>query len=102
MKHPNPHVWLSLGHAIRLVEAIARDVSALDPERGTLYRANASKFQAELRALKTDAERKLAGVDQLAVAALTEGFPYLTSDLGIAVLDYLLEPRGASEVAERV
>lgn len=99
---PNPHVWLSLSHAVRLVERIAVDAAALDPDHAALYRENAARFEKALRGLKAEYERKLAGVDSPAVAALTEGFPYLTADFGIDVVDYILKPKGPEEVAARV
>jgi ABC-type Zn uptake system ZnuABC Zn-binding protein ZnuA len=100
--NPNPHVWLSVSHAIRLVEGIVRDVCALDPDHAALYQRNADSFQKELRSLKAEAERKLADVDRLSLVTLTEGFPYLTSDLGIQVLDYILSPKDAAQVTARV
>lgn len=97
---PNPHVWLSLTHAGRLVEALALDVIALDPARTSLYRANADSFERELRRLKSEFERLL--IDASPVAALTEGFPYLCADFGIDVADYLLEPRGPADITARI
>jgi ABC-type Zn uptake system ZnuABC Zn-binding protein ZnuA len=100
--NPNPHVWLSLSHAIRLVEGIVRDVCALDPDHAALYRRNADSYQKELRSLKAEYERKLADVDRLSLVTLTEGFPYLTSDLGIQVVDYILSPKDAAQLSARL
>lgn len=99
---PNPHVWLSLTHAVRLIERIAEDAAALDPDHADLYRSNARTFQKSLRNLKAEYDRKFAGVESLAVDALTDGFPYLTADFGIDVVDYILKPKGPEEVAARV
>jgi ABC-type Zn uptake system ZnuABC Zn-binding protein ZnuA len=100
--NPNPHVWLSLSHAIKLIEGIERDIAALDPDHAALCRRNADSFQKELRTLKADVERKLAAADRLSVVTLTEGFPYLTSDLGIQVVDYILSPKDAAQVTARI
>lgn len=97
---PNPHVWLSLSHAVRMIEAIARDVMLLDPSNAALYRRNADRAEHKLRLLKAEFEGKL--VDAPPVAALTEGFPYLCSDFGIDVADYLLEPRGPAQITSRI
>jgi ABC-type Zn uptake system ZnuABC Zn-binding protein ZnuA len=99
---PNPHVWLGLTHATRLVEMITRDFMRLDPEHQALYRANADRFQKEIRSLKAEFEKKLAGIESLSVASLTEAFPYLCADFGIGVAEYLLETGDAAEVAARV
>lgn len=99
---PNPHIWLSLGHSVRLVEAIADDFSALDPERAALYRKNAAAYQNELRRLKAEVEGRFARVENLSVVSLTEGFPYLTADFAIDVADYILEAENPEEVERRV
>jgi ABC-type Zn uptake system ZnuABC Zn-binding protein ZnuA len=99
-RNPNPHVWLSLSHAGRMVEAIARDLISLDPANAALYRGNADRAEQKLRLLKAEFEGKL--VDAPPVAALTEGFPYLCSDFGIDVADYILEPRGPAQVTARI
>lgn len=89
--NPNPHVWLSVSHAIRMVGTVARDFAALDPVHAERYRRNAVRVQADLRAFKARAERALAEVGDLSVVALTEGFPYLTADLGIDVAATVLD-----------
>jgi ABC-type Zn uptake system ZnuABC Zn-binding protein ZnuA len=97
---PNPHIWLSLSHAVRLVERISNDIVTLDPTHRRFYWANTARYQARLRALKAEFEKRLAGADR--VATLTEAFPYLTADFGLGVADYILEPKDSAEVGERV
>lgn len=98
----NPHVWLSLNCAARLVERIRQDVSALDPANAALYERNAFRFQGDLRALKAEYEKALASIDNLLLVALTEAFPYLTSEFALNVVDYILEPAGPKEVGDRI
>lgn len=99
-KGPNPHVWLSLSHAAQMLERIGDDVVALDPSHERHFRANVWKAKARLREMKAEFEKKLSKADR--VATLTEAFPYLTSDLGIDVADYILAPKGPDEVEARV
>ena len=99
---PNPHVWLSLANAERLVGSIASDLARLDVPNAALYQANAMHYRGEIARLHADAERRFASAGRLRVAALTEGFPYLTSELGIEVADYLLEPKDPAEITRRV
>lgn len=98
----NPHVWLGLNHAVRLVDRIRQDITALDPANSELYSRNTLAFQRELLALRMEYERNFAGIDNPVVATLTEGFPYLTADFAINVADYILEPRDAQEVRDRI
>jgi ABC-type Zn uptake system ZnuABC Zn-binding protein ZnuA len=49
--HPNPHLWMSVGYAMRYVEHIAAALARADPDGEEQYRANAEAYLAELRAL---------------------------------------------------
>ena len=97
----NPHVWLSLSHAIAMVGAVAHDFALLDPPNAALYAANAAAYQDQLRELRRDASARLQEADDR-VASLTEGFPYLTADLGLEVADYILDPKSDAEISARV
>jgi ABC-type Zn uptake system ZnuABC Zn-binding protein ZnuA len=97
---PNPHVWLSLSHAVRMVDRIAEDFARLDPDHAELYGRNAERYQKALRALKAEFDARLSGADP--VAALTEAFPYLTADFGISVADYLLAEMTPEQAAARI
>jgi ABC-type Zn uptake system ZnuABC Zn-binding protein ZnuA len=97
---PNPHVWLSLSHAVRMVERIAEDFGRLDPDHAELYARNADRYEKALRALKAEFDARLSGADS--VAALTEAFPYLTADFGIPVADYLLAEMTPEQATARI
>jgi zinc transport system substrate-binding protein len=56
----NPHVWLSPLNAIHQVELIRDALIQADPEGAEVYRANADRYIAELRALDRDARTTVA------------------------------------------
>lgn len=78
------HVWLSLRNAQVLVDAIATELSAVDPSNAGTYAANAEAYKAELSELDgryADAVRK-ASKDTVVFA---DRFPfrYLMDDYGL-------------------
>lgn len=99
---PNPHLWLSLSHAALMVEHLARDLGALDPSRAVAYRVRSERYRRRLLDLRAAALERLAALQWTEVAALTEGFPYLTADLGIQVVDYVIDPIAPAELEGRL
>lgn len=98
----NPHVWLSLSHAARMGESLAGDFAALDPGQADRYRGNAASLARRLLGLRDRTLARLAPLEAPELVSLTEGFPYLTADLDLPVLDYVLAPADATEVEQRV
>jgi len=52
----DPHIWSSLRNAQKMVDNIAKGLSAIDPERKAIYEDNAAKYKQELAALDKDIE----------------------------------------------
>ena len=79
------HVWLSLRNAEICVNALCGALSALDPDGGAQYAANAENYSAALNTLDVDFSRAIehATVRELVFA---DRFPflYLLNDYGIA------------------
>ncbi|RME53792.1 MAG: zinc ABC transporter substrate-binding protein [Deltaproteobacteria bacterium] len=98
----NPHLWLSLSIAAILVERMGEEFAALDPGNGARYRENAARYAGRLRKLRALYAVKFSELDLPPIVALTEAFPYLTTDFDLAVTDYILSPRSPQEVGERI
>jgi zinc/manganese transport system substrate-binding protein len=81
-EHFNEHVWYSLGGVKRVAEAIARELSTVDPDNSAAYETNLAAFAAEMAQLEAFAEGMRAGTRGLGVA-VTEPVPL-----------YLLEAAG--------
>ena len=88
----NPHVWLSLTHAAQMAERLADDFALLDPAHGGTYRRRAAAYGQRLRELRAGYASRVAELERAEVVVVTEGFPYLMHDLGIWVVDTILEP----------
>lgn len=92
------HVWLSLRSAALLVDSIAGELKAIDPEHADAYAANAKAYIKKINALD---EAYQAAVSQAPVKTLLFGdrfpFRYLTDDYD---LDYYAAFAGCSAESE--
>ncbi len=78
------HVWLSLRFAVRLVDAMAAQIAALDPAHAADYRANAAAYTAKLRELDARYAQTVAKAARKTVL-FADRFPfrYLVEDYGL-------------------
>ena len=79
------HVWLSLERAQVIVDAIAEQLSAIDPDGAAAYAANAASYNEKLAALgERYADAVRDGAKDTVVFADRFPFRYLTDDLGLS------------------
>ena len=92
------HIWLSLRNAGVICDAIAAELSALDPAHAALYTANAAAYRAKLDTLDA-AYREAVSAAPLKTLLFGDRFPfrYLTEDYG---LDYYAAFSGCSAETE--
>lgn len=90
---PDEHIWLSPRFAETLTGAIAEALSALDPARSEVYRANAETYQAELVPLAERCAAIAGSPGGCLLVADRFPFRYLTEDCG---LDYYAAFSGCS------
>jgi zinc/manganese transport system substrate-binding protein len=83
---PNPHLWYAPGTMPKVADAIAADLTALQPSHAAYFRANAAAFNASLKALTS----AIAGFK-----AAYGGAPVATTE---PVADYLLTALGADNL----
>ena len=79
------HVWLSLRHAAKLTQAIAGELSALDPAHADGYRQNAAAYQVKLESLDRAYAAMVAAAKRRTIL-VADRFPfrYLADDYGLA------------------
>ncbi|WP_300610101.1 zinc ABC transporter substrate-binding protein [Trebonia sp.] len=83
---PNPHLWYSPGTMPKVADAIAADLSALDPSHQAYYQANAKSFIASLAAWTS------------AIASFKAAYPGTPVATTEPVADYMLEAVGADNM----
>jgi zinc transport system substrate-binding protein len=81
----NSHVWLSPTRHIRQVHAIAAGLAAWDPVHADVYRANASRYEGELKTLKVSMDRELGTLRTRDIITFHEAFPYFADEFGLKV-----------------
>lgn len=82
----DPHIWLSPKRAKVMVETIAAEMSALDPENRETYMLNANSYLARLDALDGKIRQALAGVKNRKFIVFHPAFGYFADDYGLEMV----------------
>src|SRR5205085_2243203 len=54
----DPHIWLGLPQAIKIVELLRDDLKSIDPNRSTAYERRAAEYISKLNALLTEGRKQ--------------------------------------------
>ncbi|MBZ5496141.1 MAG: metal ABC transporter substrate-binding protein [Acidobacteriia bacterium] len=79
----NPHTWLSPVDAMRQAEKIREALVTADPAGAEIYRANADRFQRELRRLDEEIRTAVAGFSSRRFIAFHAAWSYFAADYGL-------------------
>jgi len=101
--HVDPHTWLNPLNQIKLADAVAEKLAALDPDNAVTYADNAAALDAQLTQLDNDFRTGLKDCDTRTIVTGHAAFAYLAdrydlSQVAIAGLDPSAEP-SASQLA---
>lgn len=104
----NPHLWLDPGYAERYAERIADVLREHDQAHAAQYRANAVKYQGEIKAFDAWAEQEVATIPEQRRKLVTfhDAYPHFAAHYGLEVIGVVVkspgqEP-GPTEVARLV
>ncbi len=94
----DPHAWQDVANARVYVEAIREALTAADPERAEVYKANASDYLAKLDALDAEIQQTLAAIpkERRRVVSTHDAFGYFAARYGVE----FIAPQGLSTEAE--
>ena len=97
-KAVDPHAWQDVGNVRRYVANIADALAKADPEGATAYRANAERYDGELKALDAEIRAAFAALpaERRKVVSSHDAFGYFGRAYGIR----FLSPVGVSNNAE--
>ena len=73
----NPHIWLDLENARRMVWSIAATLSAVDPQHAGAYASNAAKLDKRLVDLHEVAKRQFASIQRNKFIVQHDAFIYI-------------------------
>ena len=82
----NPHVWLSVTHAIAQVKNIADQLAAADPKHADAYKKNAAAYVQKLEALKKEMHAALDNLPHKDIVTFHEAFPYFAQEFGLHIV----------------
>ncbi|SIR22361.1 zinc/manganese transport system substrate-binding protein [Aromatoleum tolulyticum] len=94
----DPHAWQDVARAQRYVANIADALAQADPANAKVYRDNAARYAAELKALDSDIRTALAAVpaERRKVVSAHDAFGYFAHAYGVR----FLAPAGISNQSE--
>lgn len=79
----DPHVWMSLANARRIVAVAAERLARHDPEQAALYRDNATRLAASLDALQAELHARLAPVAERGFLVFHDAYRYFEEEMGL-------------------
>lgn len=96
LKGPNPHLYMSLPGAKRIIESISATMASLDPQYAQSYGENAEKAAARLDELYSGTRSELAEYAGQPVILMNEALIYVAGDYDLAVAEWIDRESGAS------
>lgn len=96
----DPHYWLAIPNAMRMVQTIAAALAQLDPADAEGYRQRAAAYQEQLRAVDQEIRRMLAGFQRRSMAVFHRAFDYFAEAYDLRVVA-VFEPSPGREPAPR-
>jgi len=79
--------WLNINNLGRMADVIAADLGRLAPEAKPQIEANLATLKQRLLKLSAASESRLAELDNLSVASLSDHFDYLIDDLNLDLVE---------------
>lgn len=81
----DPHVWLGIDHAIKMVEAIRDDLKKRDPAKAPSYDSRADRYIAKLNKLKADGTAMLKDKSEKQFISFHESLNYFSKSFGLKI-----------------
>ena len=98
----DPHVWLDPDNGMLFLNAIAAQLSKLDPENAATYAANAAKGRDTLDALKAEITATLAPARGQSFIVLHDGFHYFEDHFEFEAVGAISPSDAAAPGAARI
>lgn len=98
----NPHVWVSISHAITQVKNIQAELSKIDPVHSKDYEDNANEYIAQLEALKTKMHEELKNITKRDIITFHEAFPYFGEEFDLNIVAVIETEPGSQPSAKEL
>ena len=92
----DPHVWLSPRNAIVMVQAIANELSVIDPDNQDIYQANATAYISQLEELDRYIQEKTAELSNKAFIIYHGAYGYFADTYDLTMIAIEIEGKQAT------
>jgi manganese/iron transport system substrate-binding protein len=101
---PNPHLWLDPDDAAIYATTIGDTLSRLDPADSAAFKANVTRYQAQLHDLKTWGRNLVGGLppDRRTLIAFHDALPYFARAYGLEIAGVILRAPGQDPSASDI
>ncbi len=86
-QHFDPHVWLGIPEAIKMVEKIRDELKAKDPDHAHGYDERAAKYIERLNKVSADGKEMLKGKKDRNVLSFHDSLQYFARAFGLTIVD---------------
>ena len=93
----NPHLYMSVDGAVRIVQSVAASMTALDPRYAEQYEANAEGALSALETLRLEAMDAAGNVAGRRVALMNEALLYPATECGLQIVNVSRRESGEPE-----
>ena len=100
--HFNLHVWLAPQNARRIVMWVTQELSSIDLENRSAYKANARRVIARIDALEKELENILAGVHDEPYIVFHDAYQYLEKAYGLNGIGSITPPSAETPPPSRI
>lgn len=100
----DPHIWLGIDPAVRMVEGIGKDLGERYPEYKETFEGNARTYCDRLKAIKTEGEAALAGVPKADRKMVTAhgSMGYFAKTFKLEVVDSIQKTAGKEPTKQQM
>jgi zinc transport system substrate-binding protein len=98
----NPHVWVSISHAITQVANIGEQLSLLDPDNAEGYKQNSENYLKKLEVQRAKMKRELEGISKRNIVTFHEAFPYFAEEFNLNIVGVIEREPGAEPSAKEL
>jgi ABC-type Zn uptake system ZnuABC Zn-binding protein ZnuA len=98
----DPHVWMGLAHAEKMVEGIRDELKGLDPAKAGEYDRRAGEYVGKLRALKAEGDQLLKDKKDRKFLTFHESLNYFAETFDLTVAGVIEEVPGSEPTPKQL
>lgn len=81
----NPHYWLTIPNALRMIDQIVDELSNLYPNQASSFRSNAQSYKLQLFALDQEIRSQFKPLNQKTIATFHNAWSYFADEYGLQI-----------------